>query len=576
MGQHAMSKGNADRGKPNRRLRGTIVGVLLLVSLTPLCLAVGGGWYLLDRLLGRASDELQRAVVSGHARNIDLFLAERLRALELLAGSRRRDELTEPAALAAALERLNRVYDGSFVDLGVIGGDGRHLGYCGPYDLAGRNYASTAWFREVAVRGRLVSDVFLGFRNVPHVIMAVRRQEDGSTWVLRATIDSGQLDGLVRTGMIGETGDAFVVNGEGLCQTAPREGRALDPAGVGSIERHEGVRRGRVATAGGPAVQATAWINDGRWMLVVRQAEREVTAPVRAALVPGLSLLAAAVALIVAATLISTVHLTGKIEKSNRQREALSRDLLRSARLASLGELAGGMAHEVNNPLAVISAEQTNLGDMIGDLGLPPETAAPLLEAVARCKRQVERCGRITARMLQFGRGAESRPELVDVGPRLAEALELLSRGARERGIALELEVEDGLPALRLDPNELQQVAVNLVNNAIQAVGENGEVTVSARRNGREALIAVRDTGGGIAPEHLERIFQPFFSTKPVGRGTGLGLSVCYGLVRGWGGTIDVESERGRGTVMTIRLPLPNDGRGAGDATGAGGEAHGQ
>ena len=555
------------------RLRKRIVGTLLFVSLTPLCLAAAGGWFMFSRLLEEKSGELQRTVVSSHARKIDLFLAERMRALELVARSHQRDDLATAPALQGALEMLNETYGTSFIDLGVIGEGGQHLGYSGPYDLSEKNYRETDWFSYVMAQGSFVSDVFLGFRRVPHVIMAVKRMEGGRPWILRATINSDRLDALVRTGRIGESGDAFIVDMDGRYQTPPRLGRVLDQSPGGPPARHPGVRHIRLVLEGEPAVQVTTWLNGGRWMLVVRQDEREITAPAREALLPGLVLLAAAIILIVAATVLSTVHLTGQIARSNQRRDELSRDLLRSARLASLGELASGLAHEINNPLAIIGAEQTNIGDLLGDLRLPPEFADPLMESVDRCKRQVERCGRITAKILQFGRGSESSPEPTDIGSRLAEVVELLSRSARLRSIRLGLDLEEGLPDLHLDPTELQQVMVNLINNAMQAIGENGSVEVAALRNGNEALILVKDSGDGIAPENLEQIFQPFFSTKPEGQGTGLGLSVCYGLVQNWGGQIEAESEEGRGTVMTIRLPIPKEA--PGDVRGPRGKNHG-
>ena len=120
--------------------------------------------------------------------------------------------------------------------------------------------------------------------------------------------------------------------------------------------------------------------------------------------------------------------------------------------------------------------------------------------------------------------------------------------------------VKAGDVLVKLDPTELQQVVVNLINNGVYAISGSGEIEVAASQKGREVLVSVRDTGSGIAHEDIERIFLPFFSTKPVGKGTGLGLSVCYGIVQGWGGVIEAESERGIGTTITIRLPADTAG----------------
>jgi two-component system NtrC family sensor kinase len=223
--------------------------------------------------------------------------------------------------------------------------------------------------------------------------------------------------------------------------------------------------------------------------------------------------------------------------------------------------MATGLAHEINNPLAIISAEQTNLSDEIGDLDLPNTASATLRESIARCKRQVARCGEITAKMLQFGRRTETVLQPTVVEPVLREIGFLLERRARANNATLQLDIEPGLPPAWLDANELEQVLANLVNNSLDALGKGGAVGISARRDGSEVVLEVTDNGSGIGPEDLDRIFQPFFTTKPVGKGTGLGLAVVYGIVRGWGGTIFAESVPGRGTTMSIRVPLATEGQ---------------
>ena len=223
--------------------------------------------------------------------------------------------------------------------------------------------------------------------------------------------------------------------------------------------------------------------------------------------------------------------------------------------------MATGLAHEINNPLAIISAEQTNLSDEVADLGLAPESMQTLRASIDRCRRQVARCGEITAKMLQFGRKTETvlRPTVLE--PVLREIGLLLERRARANNASLHLEVEADLPQAWVDANELEQVLANLVNNALDALKKGGTIGIAARRDGAEVVIKVADNGSGIRPEDLDRIFQPFFTTKPVGKGTGLGLAVVYGIVRGWGGTISVESVPDQGTTMIVRVPVASPGQ---------------
>jgi len=406
--------------------------------------------------------------------------------------------------------------------------------------------------------GSYVSDVFMGFREVPHFIIAIKRQDETRSWILRATINSEQFASLVRTGPLGMTGDAFIVDRTGHYQTPPRLGAVLEESSFERPEHHRGVMAQHTDVDGEPMVSVTTWINDDRWMLVVQQTEAAIRAPVRQAMTWGAIPALLAIGLIVVTTLLATFHLTGQIAKAQEQKDRLQQDLLRSAKLASLGELATGLAHEINNPLAIISAAQTNISDLVIDaMESDSSDRAEIMESIQRCKRQVERCRNITLKMLQFGRQKESNLQPTDIFPRLEEVVSLMRRQASVRNVALELDSRPDLPPLMVDPTELEQVLVNLITNAIAAIKDAGEIRIAARQTNGDVEITVRDTGSGIPAENLDRIFQPFFTTKPVGQGTGLGLSVCYGIVKNWGATICAESTEGHGTTMRIRIPVP-------------------
>jgi len=170
----------------------------------------------------------------------------------------------------------------------------------------------------------------------------------------------------------------------------------------------------------------------------------------------------------------------------------------------------------------------------------------------------VERCASITRKMLQFGRKSETKLEPTDIAPRLREITTLLHTQASVRNVELIVDLPDNLPKVLLDPVELEQVIVNLINNSFDALPNGGRIGILARREKERLCLTLEDNGAGIAPADLERVFEPFFTTKPVGMGTGLGLSVCYGIVQAWGGNLSVESEVGKGTRMHIDIPLPN------------------
>ncbi len=540
-------------------LRSRIIAVLLTVSLLPILLMGISAWFVFGQLLERKSLELQNTVLKSHADAIESYLAKHLNSLQLLASTQELKQIAEQNTLNEVFTSLNESSRSAFEDLGVISADGNHLAYVGQYDLMGKNYREADWFKQVMLEGTYISDVFLGFRKAPHCIIAVKTTDGNQPWILRGTINSKQFDDLVSTGALGETGDVFIVNREGIYQTTSRSGIVLETSAFTDSHSFQGVQDRKVQVNSVEKIQVTTWIKHDNWLLVAEQDAAEVRAPVNRAIAKGALIVLIAVILIVVTTFLATRHLTNLVDKANAQREEIFRAFTRSAKLASVGELATGLAHEINNPLAIISADQTNISDIVLEMPEAGEDRIELLESVKRIKRQVERCRTITTKMLQFGRKSDSQLVLTNAAVALREIGSLLERQAKVRNVELIPDIEENLPDVMIDPLELEQVLVNLINNSLQALPEGGQVRIVGKQVGDEVLIEVIDTGNGIRPKDLQRIFEPFFTTKPVGEGTGLGLSVCYGIVKSWGGIIEAESEVGKGTTMRIKIPLSND-----------------
>jgi two-component system NtrC family sensor kinase len=279
-----------------------------------------------------------------------------------------------------------------------------------------------------------------------------------------------------------------------------------------------------------------------------------VQAPVNQAIARGAYVVLIAVMILILTTVLATWHLTRQIDKVTAEREAMSKAFVRSAKLASIGELTTGLAHEINNPLAINSAEQTNIADIVGNASSDRTDLDQALESVKRCQNQIRRCAAITQKLLQFGRSKEPQVQPTGLAPRLAEIKALMERQASLRNVRIALHVDDRLPKVLADPIEIEQVVVNLINNAFDAMPNGGEITIRADLDVDRVLLEVADSGTGIAPEDLERVVEPFFTTKPVGKGTGLGLSVCYGIVHSWGGEIEISSQVGVGTAVRLIL----------------------
>ena len=226
----------------------------------------------------------------------------------------------------------------------------------------------------------------------------------------------------------------------------------------------------------------------------------------------------------------------------------LQEQLQHSEKMASIGLLAAGVAHEVNTPLAGISSYTQMLRKQVDS----DDPRAPLLEKI---EKQTFRAATIITNLLNFARTGAGETESLDINRVLEDVLSLVEHQLEHAHIKVRRELGPDLPLVRGNANRLQQVFFNLVLNARDAMPKGGWLTLATRARGPEVVVQVRDTGEGIRREDLKRIYDPFFTTKGLGRGTGLGLSVSYGIVREHGGSIMVESAPDKGTTFEVSLP---------------------
>lgn len=235
------------------------------------------------------------------------------------------------------------------------------------------------------------------------------------------------------------------------------------------------------------------------------------------------------------------------------------RAVARAEKLAAIGRLAAGVVHEINNPLATISAcaealeSRVNEGEFKESPGVDD-----LREYLGLIRSEAFRCKMITNGLLDFSRTRASEHVLVNLGDVIAAATRLLSHQQRSDNVKFEIETPADLPPVSGDASQLQQAVIALATNAIDAMPNGGVLRIEGHRSDGNVLIAVTDTGVGIPQENITRIFEPFFTTKEIGKGTGLGLAVCYGILTEHGGSLDVQSTPGTGTTFTISLPVIN------------------
>jgi two-component system NtrC family sensor kinase len=236
------------------------------------------------------------------------------------------------------------------------------------------------------------------------------------------------------------------------------------------------------------------------------------------------------------------------------------RAVARAEKLAAVGRLAAGVVHEINNPLATIAACAESLEKRLGEGAFAcSEDADDLREYLGLIREEAFRCKTITNGLLDFSRLRAGQRAPVDVNQLVKGAARLVTHQQRGDDIQIEIETEENLPMVSGDVGQLQQAVVALATNAIDAMPDGGTLTLRALHSGPRILVQVKDSGVGIAPENMTKIFDPFFTTKDVGRGTGLGLAVCYGILSDHGGRLDVRSTIGVGTTFTITLPVATD-----------------
>ena len=246
-----------------------------------------------------------------------------------------------------------------------------------------------------------------------------------------------------------------------------------------------------------------------------------------------------------------------EILKVHQELEATQHQLVQAEKIASLGRMAAGVAHEINNPLAGILIYAELLAREV-------EQTTPIRENVEIIINQTMRCQQIVNRLLDFSRQSLGQKRLFDVNEALRACVDLVSHQAFFHNIKIEQDLDPELPQIIGDPGQLQQVFTNLLLNGADAMGGSGMITITSRPAGpgNGVVLQFTDTGCGIPPEIRDKIFEPFFTTKPPGKGTGLGLSIVYGVIQRHGGSIEAYSPPGGGTIFTVTLPLESEDQG--------------
>ncbi len=505
--------------------------------------------------------ENMKTLAENRCSSIDLFFDERISQLTSLANTHSVEQLKNE-------DYLHRVFNiiqtrsKSFLDIGVIDQDGNHLAYVGPYYsiLKAVNYKNEDWFHAVMSTGVYISDVFMGFRKIPHFIIAVLVREKNQSWILRATIDSDIIENIVRAAWIGKKGDAFIINRNNIMQTASRfSGKVLDTPTTPDFSAAGGTQAEEMSVGRENQLFATSVIKAKKWVMVIKEDPTEQLTPLLQARFMAALIGLGGVILITIGAVFTTRSMMRELVRMERKKAASDELAIQSSKMAALGKMAAGIAHEINNPLAVIGEKAGWIKDLLKmeDVEKSPNIQE-LADAVAKIEYHIVRAKTVTHRLLGFARRMEPVSERVNLNTILDESIEFMKNEARYRNIEIQANYAPDLPLTFSDSAQLQQVFLNLLNNAIDAIGKDGQITINTRHSEskNELNVEISDNGPGMPKEVLNKIFDPFFTTKEVGKGTGLGLSISYSIMEKLGGRIMVTSEEGKGTTFCIYLPI--------------------
>ncbi len=535
-----------------------------------------------ERLMLSETFSRTMRLTSNTWRSVSFYLNERQSALQFVVKENSYEALNEPRRLAEILENLRNSF-GGFTDLGVIDSDGLQRTYVGPYLLSGKNYSGQEWFGNVVSQGRFVSDVFLGFRNVPHLVIAIKHKtEDGRFFILRATIEHNlsrilsEINMTVTDSTVVDSGrktDLFLINRQGIMQTeSPYFGKVLEKI---SIPVPEFTDETKVIESkdqyGANLIVGYRYIPETHFILMIVKDKESLMEPWHQSRLELIEYLAISITIVILWILGITTYMIRRLKETDRRRVKYLHMAEYSNKLASIGRLAAGVAHEINNPLAIIN-EKAGLVKDIFHYKKEYQDDPRLMQTMDAILKSVERCSRITRQLLSFARHMNVSVQQINLKNLVHEVISFLTKEAEYRSIDVIVDIKEDIPDFESDRGKLQQILLNIINNAFASMKTGGSVTIRAMTMADARVqIEITDTGCGISQENLRFIFEPFFSTKTEVGGTGLGLSITYSLAKELGGRIEVESTVGKGTTFMINLPMKLEKKEQSDACTAGG-----
>jgi two-component system NtrC family sensor kinase len=531
--------------------------IMIILTMFPLTVMALINYHQFLRSLRHEIITPEKVLVNKTRHSIEFFLKERLSLLKSISHMYTYEELAEINRLNRILYVLKKEFSG-FVDLGIIDGkSGDQLCYSGPYKLQGKNYRDQSWFQEVNLNGTYISDVFMGHRKFPHIAIAVQHFErSGRSWVIRTTIDTKMFDNFIDAMQLGAKDDAFILNKHGVFQTSSRMfGDVLEKFPIHlQTSGHATYILETRDKEGDDIFIAYTHFSYPEYTLVFVKSHAVVLRTWFALKSELFWVFLIGSVLIVIVVFQLTTVMVNRIKEADQNRELAFRELEHHRKLSSIGRLAAGVAHEINNPMAIINEKAGLMEDLIG---FQPDfkNKEKFLAQIMGILKSVKRCRNITHRLLGFAKRMDVQIETINLNGLIEEVLSFLEREALYKNIEIQLNLDENIPGIDSDRGQLQQVFLNVINNAMAAIDEGGVIIITTQEKDDEfVMTSIQDNGCGMSEETCRKIFEPFFTQKQ--SGTGLGLPITYGIIKKLGGNIEVKSKINEGSTFYISLPL--------------------
>jgi len=541
------------------RIRRFVVLLTAGVSLIPLIFITVVDYQVTQHSIEAESLARTTRIISNTRRAISFFLAERKSALNFIIYDNNYQELDNPQRLTSILKNHQKSFGTGFMDIGIIDSAGYQQSYVGPYNLKGKNYSNQDWYKKVVKHGAHISNVFLGYRKAPHFVIAVKStMVNGSFFILRASIGIQPFEDLISNLELEGLGDAFMIDHEGVLQTSSRYyGNILDifPMPVPLFSETSRVYESE-HKHGEKLVIGYRFIDNSPFILMIVKNKRELMKPWFETRLKLIVFLIGSITVILSVILWTSGYMIQRIKTADQKRLMSVHQAEYTNKMASIGRLATNVAHEINNPLAIINEKAGLIKDLFV-IKKEYSNDQKLIGIVDAILSSVKRAGTITKRLLTFARNFEVSIQKISISELLVEVLSFFQKEADTRNIIVKLNIDKKTPEIESDQGKLQQIFVNIINNAFAAIDDGGHIEINTgTENDHQIYILFNDDGCGIHQDDIHRIFEPFFSTKTNCGGTGLGLSITYNLIHEIGGNVSVESDTGKGATFKVILPL--------------------